>query len=380
MDHPENIKTGFEEYFVPHIDFREELENFGIKSAVKVISRSVVNRQAATLMERLITDQRPDIAHLNNIHHQLTPSILYPLKRHNIPVVWTLHDYILTCPDHTHLRRGSICSKCAGGNNIHAVVHRCKKGSLGASLLAAIECSYHSREKLIDMVAKFVCPSRFMADFLLEHGFPREKVINVPNFFPIERFESTGQDYFLYLGRLSAEKGLDTLLEAFSKVGRGRLIIAGDGPDRGKLENLAAPIRSGRVEFIGQQTSESVIRLLRGCLALVLPSTCLENLPYSIMEAMSAGKPVIGSRIGGIPELIDHERNGLLFEPGNSDQLADCLKRLMSDSESARRMGKAGREKTLRLYSAEKHYEAIMDLYSEILGKKSSEKPIPVHN
>ncbi len=369
MSHPENVRTGFEKYFVPYIDFREELKKFGVNSAVKVTSRSVVNKQAAALMERIILDHKPDIVHLNNIHHQLTPSILEPVTKRNIPIVWTLHDYILTCPNHNHLRNGSVCIKCADGHNAHALIHRCKKGSFGASLLAALESSHYNPEKLSGMVNKFICPSRFMADFLIDSGFPPGRVTNIPNFLPSIKSESRGQDYFLYFGRLSGEKGIDVLLEAMTILGKGRLIIAGSGPDGERLRYKAENLGLNNIEFVGRKTPESIIELLSGCLAVIMPSICWENLPYSVMESMAAGKPVIGSRIGGIPEMIEHGNNGLLFEPGNAAQLADCMSSLLADTELARRMGEAGREKARSLYSPEKHLEDLIRLYSNAIAR-----------
>ncbi|MEE9552859.1 MAG: glycosyltransferase family 4 protein [candidate division Zixibacteria bacterium] len=369
MSHPENVKTGFEKYFVPYIDFREELGKFGFNSAVKVTSRSIINKQAAALMERIIIDHKPDIVHLNNIHHQLTPSILEPAVKQNIPIVWTLHDYILTCPNHNHLRSGSICTKCAGGNNAHALIHRCKKRSFGASLLAALESTYYSPEKLSNMVNKFICPSRFMADFLIDNGLPPGRVTNIPNFLPSIKTEDRGHDYFLYFGRLSGEKGIDILLEAMSLLKKGKLIIAGDGPDGEKLMLKAKTLGLSNVEFIGRKTPESIIELLSECLAVIMPSICWENLPYSLMESMAAGKLVIGSRIGGIPEMIEHGKNGLLFEPGNAVQLTDCMNTLLADTELARRMGESGREKARNLYSPEKHLEDLVKLYSNAIAR-----------
>lgn len=380
MSHPENIKTGFEKYFVPYIDFREELGNFGLNSAIKVSSRSVINKQAAVLMERIILDHEPDIVHLNNIHHQLTPSILEPVAKYNIPIVWTLHDYILTCPNHNHLRSGSICIKCADGNNAHALIRRCKKGSFGASLLAALESTYYNPEKLGSMVNKFICPSRFMVDFLIDSGFPPGRVTNIPNFLPSIKSESRGQDYFLYFGRLSVEKGINVLLDAMSLLKRGKLIIAGEGPDGERLRYRAENLGLDNIEFVGRKTPESIIELLSGCLAVIMPSICWENLPYSVMESMAAGKPVIGSRIGGIPEMVEHGQNGLLFEPGDAVQLADSMALLCADNKLASKMGEAGKQKVADLYSPENHYKALMSLYAHAMGEYPSKKRFSVNN
>jgi glycosyltransferase involved in cell wall biosynthesis len=368
MHHPENIETEYSKYFVPYIDFREELKRFGLKSALKVMTRAIVNTEAAALLEKLIVDVCPDIIHLNNIHHQLTPSILESARKHGVPVVWTLHDYILNCPDHDFLRHGAICTKCADGNNIHAVIHRCKKGSLGASLIAAIESSYHNPRKLASMVKTFISPSRFLADVLIKHGLPDDQVVSVPNFLPETEINSTGDDYFLYFGRLSDEKGVDTLIKALGNLGRGRLLIAGDGPYRRELEKLAESYPQADIKFIGYQPPVKIIELIAGCRASILPSLCWDNYPYSVLETMMAGKPVIASRTGGIPEQVEHRRTGLLFTPGNSAELSNCIAELLDDRETAETMGKVGRTKVRRECSPETHYERIMDVYSNAIG------------
>ncbi len=370
MHHPQNQKTAYDDYFVPHIDFREELKSFRPQNALRVISRAIVNTQAAELMEKLIKDVRPDIIHLNNIHHQLTPAILKGPARYNIPVVWTLHDYILNCPDNTFLRNGKICTRCADGNNIHAIIHRCKKGSLAASVIAALENTIYNPRKLAGSVKKFIAPSRFLAELLVNHGLPRDQVTNLPNFLPPLEIESTGNDYFLYIGRLSSEKGVDILLEAFSRLKLGKLIIAGDGPDRGLLEKKALNMSIENVKFIGHQSPDSVIKLLAGCLAVILPSIWWENFPYSAMEAMAVGKPVIGSRTGGIPEQIEHGQNGLIFTPGDVDELSAHMNNLFDDPSLAAEMGKMGKQKALKMYSPETHYKNILNIYQEVIDNK----------
>jgi len=372
MHHPQNHKTTYDDYFVPHIDFREELKHAGFKNTPRVISRAIANFEAARLMRKLIEKYRPDIIHLNNIHHQLTPAILNGPAKYNIPVVWTLHDYILNCPDNTFLRQGKICTKCADGNNIHAIIHRCKKGSLGASIIAALESTIYNPRKLAKTVKKFIAPSRFLADLLVNHGLPKNKVTSIPNFLPVAEIEFTGHDYFLYVGRLSSEKGVDILLDAFKRLKIGKLIIAGDGPKREQLEKKALDMNIKNVEFVGHQSPESIIRLLAGCLAVILPSICWENFPYSVIEAMAAGKPVIGSRTGGIPEQIEHGKSGLIFSPGNVDELAAHMDKLFNDRAIAAEMGLFGRYEAQKMYSPETHYKNILNVYREAIDNNGS--------
>jgi len=274
MQHPENIKTEYDRYFVPHIDFREELKRFGVGNIVRVISRSIVNTQALRLFEDLIRKTKPDVVHLNNIHHQLTPAIATVPSKYGIPVVWTLHDYTFYCPDSTFLRRGEICTKCARGNYAQAVIHRCKKGSLGASLLAALECTLFKPRRLSKFVNRFICPSRFVADTMVEHGLPADKVTIIPNCLEIHQPHSKGEDYFLYVGRLSAEKGVSILLDAITRLRRGRLLIAGDGAQRDYLHRYCQQLKLSNVDFLGQQAPDRVRELLSGCRAFIVPSIC----------------------------------------------------------------------------------------------------------
>lgn len=371
MDHPQNIKTDYDKYFVPHIDFREELKKSNIGSALRVASRAIVNRQAANLLEKMIEDFRPDIIHLNNIHHQLTPAILEGPVKHNIPVVWTLHDYILNCPDNTFLRKGKPCTKCADGNNIYSILHRCKKGSLAASIIAAIECSIYNQQKLARIINRFITPSQFMANILVEHSLPSSKVTHIPNFLPSSEIESDGGDYFLYFGRLSVEKGVDTLLKAFKKFSKSKLIIAGDGPDRLHLENEAKHLKlADSVKFVGHKSSADISQLLSDCIASIVPSISYENFPYSILETMAAAKPVIASRIGGIPEQVENNITGFIFEAGNIDELTHCMTKIYDNRNMAVKMGQAGQYKVKSEYSPETYYKRILKVYRQAIDNK----------
>ena len=369
MHHPENIETKYSKYFVPYIDFREELKKYRLKNAINVLSRAIVNKDANRLLEQLIEDVRPDIIHLNNIHHQLTPGILQVPYKYSIPVVWTLHDCILNCPDSIFLRHGKVCTKCANGNNLHAIIHRCKKGSLGASLIAALESTYYHQRKLAGLVKMFITPSRFLADILIKHGLPESQVTSIANFIPVPEVVSLDDSYFLYFGRLSVEKGVDTLIKAFAGIKNGQLVIAGDGPYRTELEKLAGYYPEANVKFIGHQTPDKIAELIAGCKASIVPSICLENFPFSVMETMAAGKPVIASNTGGIPEQVEHGRTGLIFTPGNVDELAMCMQKLLDDKQLASAMGKQGYIKANTQYNAETHYTNIMKVYAKMIDK-----------
>jgi len=371
MHHPDNIFSEYERYFVEHIDFREELRKMNPAAVVRVLTRSVINRNAVKLFSRLIDDFKPDIVHLQNIHHQLTPAIIGPAVQNSIPVVWTLHDYNLLCPDHTFLHNDRICLKCSTGKYYYAVANRCKKGSLGASLLAALECAVYNPWKLSKYVDKFICPSSFMARLMIESKIPPDRIAHVPLFLPDSDYTVSNGDYFLYAGRLSTEKGIQTLLEALRRLRHIKFVVIGDGPNKNDLDSFIETNQLENVESIGYQPPETVKKYMAGCLALILPSICFENLPYSIIEAMACAKPVIASNMGGIPEMVEHGVNGLLFEPGNADSLTDCINRLASDRDLAIDMGSKGVDKFRQYYSAENHYRNIIKIYLEALDNSN---------
>jgi len=369
MKHPENMKTDYDDYFVPYIDFREQLKRFSVNSAVKVASRAIINSTAVKLMEKLIEDTKPDVVHLVNIHHQLTPAIIRVPNSFNIPVVWRMCDYTLFCPDHLFLRNGKVCNKCADGAFYNAIKYKCKKNSFGASLIAALECSLYPPRKLAKMVDKFICPSMFMANVLSQYGIPEERIEHIATFFNSADCKSYGDEYFLYVGRLSHEKGVDVLIDAFAQLKGGRLIIVGDGPQKDDLKTKVKNRGIDNIDFAGYKSRREVDKLMGGALAVIVPSTCWENFPNSALEAMMASKPVIGSSTGGIPEIIDHEKTGYLFETGDAFQLAGYMSKLLNNKGLASNMGKAGRDKVTTEYTAEIHYNKLMKVYESLSDK-----------
>jgi glycosyltransferase involved in cell wall biosynthesis len=323
-------------------------------------------------MARLIEDARPAIAHIHNCHSHLTTSILAPLRHAGIPIVWTLHDYRLVCPNSDFLSGDEICERCLPNRYHHVVLRRCKKGSIGASAVAMAASVYDRVTGVPRNVQRFIAPSRFLAEKLEQGGFDPARITVLPNFVDTASFDPRPEgDYALYFGRLSREKGVDILLEAMARVGKGKLKIAGDGPAREDLEALASGLGLASVEFLGHRSGDELRDILSGAQFVVLPSRWYENLPFSIMEAFASGKPVIASDIGGIPEMVDDGENGLLFPMGDVGELERQLATLFDSHELCGKMGAKGREKALRLYSAGYHYDRIMEIYSEAaVGKR----------
>ncbi|MBN2183725.1 MAG: glycosyltransferase family 4 protein [Candidatus Krumholzibacteriota bacterium] len=373
MQHPQNIESEYSGYFTSEIDFPSLLAESSAGAALKVLSRSIYNSEARKAIDRLIEDKRPDIAHFNNIHGHLTTSIIAPLRKRGIPIVWTLHDYRLVCPNTTFLRGDKICELCLPKRYWNCVMHKCKKGSLPASIVAMMTTFCDRVSRVPSKVERFITPSRFLMGKLVEGKIKKEKIVSIPNFVDVGSFTPRAEKgYFFYFGRLSHEKGIDLLIEAVSSMKNVSLKIAGEGPLSADLKKLVAE-KGADVEFLGFVTGDDLRLLLEESSCVVVPSRWYENLPFSVMEALAVGKPVVAADIGGIPEMVEDGVNGLLFPAGDREKLAECLGRMAGDRDMRRRMGEAGRKKAEELYDTEAHYCQIIGLYNEATGKTPEE-------
>ncbi len=358
MAHPRNIESEDPAYFVSHVDFNELR---GPVAKTRAAARMLWSREARALMEDVVRRERPDVALLHNVYHQLSPSILAPLERHGVPAVMVLHDYKMVCPVYTLFSGGRPCELCSHRRFFHCVSRRCSRGSLGGSLAAAAEMTLHHR--LLDAyrgVAAFVSPSRFLADKLAEMGF-RGSVHHVPNFIDARalRPEPSADDRsVVYFGRLTPEKGLRTLIEAMDGVA-GTCTIVGEGPSGPELRRLAAGRGLGNVAFTGRLPFEEVVSRVRRARAAVLPSEWYENAPRSVLEAFALGKPVIGARIGGIPELVEDGITGWTFESGNASDLRRALVLALSNADRVEEMGRNARTRVERRYGADLYYDRM---------------------
>lgn len=373
MHHPRNIDSEYSKYFVSYINYAEEVKNKNLYSAYKVLSRSIYSVEAKEKIERLIKDEQPDVIHLNNIRHHITPSILYPIKKKNIPVVWTLHDYQLICPNISFLAKGRICEKCKKRKYYWPLLVKCKKGSFLASTMAAIEHTIQMITKVYDSVDFFIAPSEFLRNKFADYEFQKNKLVLLNYFINVDRDYNRvpSGNYILYIGRLSEEKGVKTLIDAVHKANAFDLKVVGDGPLKEELI-LYANLKktNNKIEFLGHRDRKEVFELLEKCKFLVIPSEWYEVTGQVIFEAFACGKPVIGSRIGGIPEFVKDNETGLTFERGNSDELAKTIRDLNYDPDSIDKMGQAGRSFALEKLNAEKHYIKLIEVYERAIESK----------
>jgi glycosyltransferase involved in cell wall biosynthesis len=363
MQHPENFSSEFSPYFISNIDFGGA-NKIG---QLKAFSRIIYSVEAKRKIKRLVEQERPDIAHLHNIYHQISPSILDVLDEHSIPSVMTLHDYKLTCPAYTLLSMGSVCEECRDGKYYKVAQHKCTKQSFLKSSLSAIEMYiHHYLLHVYNKVKVFISPSAFLKSKIWEMGF-RGEVVHLPNFIDSTRFTPAFNNdgrTFIYLGRLSVEKGLLTLLKAAGELkGRFNLKIIGDGPLREDLVAYARDNKLSNVEFLGYLHADAIKKEVSKAVFTVVPSEWYENNPMSIIESFALGKPVIGARIGGIPELVKDQETGLTFEPGSCSDLADKISQLIQNQKLVFDMGQNARLHVEQRLNPQVHYQVLMEIY-----------------
>lgn len=362
MQDERNFDSSYKSHFVSHKDYRKGSSISKLGPALSLIH----SREAVSKIAALIDSTRPDLMHCHNIYHQITPSIVSVAKSRGIPVILTLHDFKPVCPVYVRLRAGQPCSLCLHGDFIQVLTNRCASGSIGASALLYAEAAIQRWLGNYEKVDLFLAPSRFMRDAALSRFRP-DQVALLYNGVDTDETEMSTRDegYALYLGRLSEEKGVETLLRAHGAAGTWQLVVAGTGPLERDLQR-----RYPTARFVGQLSGEALRETIRGASAIVVPSEWYENCPMSVLEGMACGKPVIASRIGGIPELVVDGETGVLFEPGDGDELRSHVSRLMDDLSLRARMGAAGRIRAERHFSNEKHNANLINTYRSLLSAR----------
>jgi glycosyltransferase involved in cell wall biosynthesis len=362
MRHPRNRPSPQDAYFVSEIDLNAPM---GPIDRIRAASRILYSREAKRNFGRLIDDLRPDVIHFHNITRQLSPSIVDAAVGRGIPTVQTMHDLSLVCPAHSFFVHGRACESCAGGRYWQAVTRKCIDGSGPSTLLGTFEAYLHSWLGLYKKIGLFIAPSLFLKSKVATLDWISSRMVHLPYFIPPgPDYTSENRGYVLFVGRISREKGVGTVLEAAARLPHVRFLVAGEGLLLEDFRSEAAGL--GNVEFPGYVSGQRLEDIIKGAGCVVVPSVSYENLPLSILEAFARGKPVVASRLGGIPELVRDGSTGYLFSPGDADSLASAVERTMAQEESRRRLGRQARELTETEYSPRSHYERIMALYESV--------------
>jgi glycosyltransferase involved in cell wall biosynthesis len=366
MKHDANLPSPYETFFAPGRSY--DTDGSIAKRAVDAAS-SVYSPTARRALSKLLDAHRQDVAHLHNIYHQLTLSIIDELAQRRIPIVLTMHDWKIACPAYTLFTEGQPCRRCPSGNVMSAVRHRCVKSSAPASAIAATEAVIARRRGSYGKVQRFIAPSRFAMDVATLGGVSKRRVAHIPNFLPDDEMniEPTRDDpgpRLVYAGRLDETKGIRNLLAAFAQVNvPATLRIAGRGPLEADVRAAAA--RDPRISYLGVLPREQLYEELELGRAVVLPSLYEDNGPLIILEAQARAKAMIVTDRGGPPEFVRHEETGLVVDPARIPDLKAAMERLAADRNLATSLGVRAQRDVRRHHSANRHYELLNQVYED---------------
>jgi glycosyltransferase involved in cell wall biosynthesis len=370
MDHPDNPHYQFQEYFVSNVDYEGAAGPVSkAKAAMNILYSFEARKKIAALLEKF----KPDVVHLNNFAHQISPSILDEIKKHQIPTVMTMRDYKMVCPSYGMLADGKPCEKCQGGRYYYCGLNRCTKGSLFKSMVNVVEMYLHHRIlHIYDKIDLYISPSRFLKDKVLEMGLKGE-VVYLPNCVDVAGFEPAfewQENSIVYVGRLSHEKGVQTLINAVKVMSDIKLKIIGDGPLRADLERQIKAEQIKNVVFCGYKTGQDLHNEIKKSMLLVIPSECYENNPRTVIEAFALGKPAVGARIGGIPELVRDWETGLTYTSGDKDDLKGKIKLMIANKDRIPEMGKKARDFVSRELNSDVHYRQLIEIYEQAARRR----------
>lgn len=341
-------------------------ENRDLAASVATGARMIYSFKMQAEINGIFERYRPDVIHLHNPYPALGPAVHLAARKHDIPLVQTVHNLRLRCPNGLMFTEGQVCRRCEKGMYANAIVHECFATRNQALAYATALWSHRFMLRLERDVGLYIAPSNFMRQRLLQWGFPTDRVRVIRNFVsPDPEASPDPGAHGMFVGRLSAEKGLETLLRALKEAGDPHFLVLGDGPIKHDLLGIARILGLNNVHFLGWQEPARVRELLRESRYQVVPSLSEENAPLAALEALAAGRPVIASDIGGIPELVQ-EGAGLAVSPGDSHALAETIQRLLKDDELCRQMGSKALDFTQRHLLPGRHLTCLEDAYSHV--------------
>ncbi|MFH0798831.1 MAG: glycosyltransferase family 4 protein [Pseudomonadota bacterium] len=369
-----NCASPYESCFAETFD-PDALRLLPLPDKIGMALRTIYSFETKRRMSRFLERTSPDLAHCHNIYGALSPSVLCAFKERGLPVVMTVHDVKLLCPNHRMYIEHAACERCKINRFYNCAFHKCMGQSMAASVLGCVESYIHRFLKVYRRnVDVFITPSVFLRAKLIEYGFPADQIISVPNFINVGVYSPDYEygDYVIFFGRLEETKGLNILMDAASELkGVVKIVVAGSGPMEADLRRRIVERDVDNVRLLGNvEHGKGLIDLIRNSMFSVVPSIWHENFPQSILESYACGKPVIGANIGGIPEMIDDGETGMLFQASDAEDLAKKIRFMIGNRSLVAQMGRAARKKVMDEYLPEIHYERMCAVYSKLLGNR----------
>lgn len=348
----------------------KEISGYSFLNKLRFPLEALDSVRTRTDIAAIVRHERPDVAYVHNVFPLISSSLYRALHDAGIPCVQFVHDFRFLCPNGLFHTNGAICERCKDGSFFNAVRHRCYRDSYAASFVAASVAAATRRSRALDLISIFVCPTVFSRQKLIEGGLPADKIWTKPHFVDAAAIAPrlTPGNYVLYLGRLSPEKGVLGLVRALADCPDIPLKIAGSGPLESEIRTFLREKRINHVELVGFKAGAEKWDVLRNSACVVLPSESYETFGLAVLEAYAAGKPVIASRLGALPFIIDDGKSGLLFEPGNRRDLTAKLRQLLACPAQMERMGRYGRVLVDTKYRPVESYRSLKDIFSTALS------------
>ncbi len=350
----------------------DEINQYSGLQRLTLIKNTISSDDSRRQVFEVLRREQPDVVHIHNTFMMISPSIYPACREAGVPVVQTLHNYRLLCPAANFFRDGHVCEECEAHGVWRGVRYGCYRGSRVATATVAAMLTVHRQKHTYqDSVDRFIALSNFARSKFVAGGLPGERIEVKPNFVDPDPGQRTqGGGYAVFVGRLSEEKGLGTLVAAWARlVNKVPLVIVGDGPVGPTLKKLAQEKGVTSIDFRGRLPRHEAQEVVKGSSFMVLPSECYENFPMGMVEAFACGVPVIASRLGALQELVDDGRTGLHFGPGSPQELAEKVEWAWSHPERMREMGKEARREFENRYTAEKNYSMLMNIYKSVIAQ-----------
>lgn len=370
-----NEPSSFQSYFVtppgndPSNVYFKDLK-LSVTQKMKFAINAIYSAEAYKKLLKLLKDTKANLIQTLQIHTFLSYSIIDAAKKLGLPVVSRMSNYQLMCPAELFLRNETVCEDCTQ-NLVHAIRHKCIQNSTLASTIRVVSLKLHRTKGTFNKIDRFIVPSQFLQQKMIEAGFDANKITYLPSFVDTQAIQPVydSDNYIAYSGRLAVEKGIQDLIDGFSKLNSSiRLLLIGDyqNPEGERLRRYVAEKGLTRIEFLGYKKFTELKKILEKALFTVCPSKWYENTPMSVYESLAMGKPVVGANLGSIPEQIIPGRTGLLFEPGNPADIAEKLDYLVSHPQKVVTMGQEARQIMEKYHSPEVHFAKLFQIYQEV--------------
>jgi len=362
-----------------------EIQQFSTTQRVGLLVRTVWASDSHREFNTLLRRSKPEIVHIHNTFPLISPSIYWACRSARIPVVQTLHNYRMFCPQANFFRDGKSCEDCIDGSFWQGVRHGCYRDSrVETAPVALMLWIHHALKTWHRMVDRYIVLTAFSRSRFVKAGLPPDKIVIKPNFVPDPGMRTTEGSYALCVGRVSQEKGVPALLKAWRHLPRTHALrVIGDGPAREQLEREAAADGLSNVTFMGHQPRERVIEAMKGARFVVFPSELYENLPLTIIEAFACGVPVLASKLGAMQEIVEEGRTGMFFPPGNAEEMARTVARAWEQPEYTDLLGAQARKEYETKYTASANYRQLLEIYQDVIARRQgdgevSRFPIPI--